>query len=192
MPQHFRGPGRARPGRVGGAVVARNRCQGRQKTGCRRSGWAGQWQRAPIPDFRRLVGRLTAVPRNMPFGGWADGQVNHLVAMPGERLLPLAANWYFRLIAGAQGARLTGLNWPLNELRNRRRSLAIAVEVNARGRGAANGGDGKAKRRSFRQRPGQPGEDTHSCIGATVGRRTSAAIGDGVWVASWATHKYPA
>jgi hypothetical protein len=31
---------------------------------------------------------------DLPFsGGRADGQVSHLVAMPGQRLLPLATNW---------------------------------------------------------------------------------------------------
>jgi hypothetical protein len=37
----------------------------------------------PLPAFGRFAGRLTAVPRNLPFGGRADGQVNHLLTMPG-------------------------------------------------------------------------------------------------------------
>lgn len=79
------------------------------KTGCSHSGFAVERPRAPIPDFGRFVGRLTAVPRNLPFGGgggWADGPVNHLVEMPGQRLLPLTANWNFRPNLGTCLARV--------------------------------------------------------------------------------------
>jgi hypothetical protein len=42
----------------------------------------------------------TAVPWNLPFGGgWSGGQVNRLVEMPGQRLLPLTANGDFRPIS---------------------------------------------------------------------------------------------
>ncbi len=50
-----------------------------------------------MPDYGRFVGQLIAIPRNLPFGGgWPVGQGNHLVVMPGRRLLPLAVNWDLR------------------------------------------------------------------------------------------------
>ena len=66
------------------------------QTGCSRSGLAGEWLRAPIPDFGWLSGWLTAVPPNLIFGAvGADGQANDLAtirptAAPahGELVLP--------------------------------------------------------------------------------------------------------
>lgn len=69
----------------------------RFETGCRRSGCERQRRRAPIPDFGRLAGRMTAVPRNLLInGGRANGKVHDLVATPGQRPLPMAANWDLR------------------------------------------------------------------------------------------------
>jgi len=37
--------------------------------GCCRSDLARECRRAPIPDVGQLLGRLSAVPRNLTFGG---------------------------------------------------------------------------------------------------------------------------
>jgi hypothetical protein len=43
------------------------------------------------------AGQLAGVPRNLTFvGGTASGRFRHSATMPGQRLLPLAANWCFR------------------------------------------------------------------------------------------------
>jgi hypothetical protein len=44
-------------------------CQRQQETGCRRSDSAGECRRTPIPDIAPVLGRLSAVPRNLTFGG---------------------------------------------------------------------------------------------------------------------------
>ena len=67
------------------------------QTGCCRWDSTGECRRTPIPDLGRPLGRLSGVPRNLTFvGGRARGRFSHSATMPGQRLLPLAANWSFR------------------------------------------------------------------------------------------------
>lgn len=51
---------------------------------------------AGSPHGRPLHLRTCPSAASGPTGGRADGQIKHLVAMPGERLLSMAVNWYSR------------------------------------------------------------------------------------------------
>jgi hypothetical protein len=76
----------------------RLRVSGRQvKTDCSRSRCAGECQQMPTPALGRPPGWLAGVPRNLIFVcSRTRGRFNHSATMPGQRLLPLAANWDFR------------------------------------------------------------------------------------------------
>ena len=67
--------------------------RGQLETGCGRSSLAGECRRAPRPDVGRPLVRLSAVPRNLTFGGdGAHRRVSGSATRSGQRLLPLAAN----------------------------------------------------------------------------------------------------
>ena len=67
------------------------------ETGCSRSGFAGEWQRSPIPNLGCPVGWLSAVPLNLTFVvGGADQHVSRLMTRSNQRLLPPTTDWAYR------------------------------------------------------------------------------------------------
>ena len=78
-----------------------------RKTDCCRSDLARECRRAPIPDLGQFRGRLSAVPRNLTFGGsGARTRVSDSATRSGQRLLPLPATGRNRPIAVLRSAAL--------------------------------------------------------------------------------------
>lgn len=66
------------------------------KTVCGRSDLAYECRRAPIPDVELLLGRLSAVPRNLTFRGGTRRRFTDSATQSGQRLLPRAATGHCR------------------------------------------------------------------------------------------------
>jgi hypothetical protein len=63
--------------------------------------------RAAFDQFVKAQNAHDVVHRNLTFvGGRARGRFSYSATMPGQRLLPLAANWSFRPIAEVQTSKL--------------------------------------------------------------------------------------
>jgi hypothetical protein len=101
--------------------------KGLEETDCGRSDLADECRLTPIPDVGQPLGRLSAVPRNLTFGGGgAHRRVSDSATRSGQRLLPVAANWYVRPTAAPRLRRLAAALPPFASKTARRPSIAGA------------------------------------------------------------------
>jgi hypothetical protein len=88
-----------------GGLIQRRTFGRLQQTVSSRSDLAGECRRAPIPDVDQFLWRLSAVPRNLTFGGDGRKEVIDSATRSGQRLLPLAATGRCRPVPGTRRQR---------------------------------------------------------------------------------------